>query len=88
MVIEDILFAPSFQRPSPTKYSIYCILKSSRKDKSGTIVFSKAQRSKMAHLLCLQSLSLAKYSIYCDFEGSAEQSIECIYVSNGLTKHI
>ena len=61
-------------------------------------MFSKAQPSKTLQLLCLQSLSLAKYSIYCDFEGSAEQSIEFIVfaeqitefidVSNGLAEHI
>ena len=36
----------------------------------------------------LRSLSFAKYGIRCDFEGSAEQRIEFINVSNGLAEHI
>ena len=58
-------FRLRFRRPSPSKSSIYCILRFRRKDKCGTIVLSKAQPSKILHLPCFRRFSLAKHCIYC-----------------------
>ena len=51
-------FRLRFRRPSPPKYSIYSILRFQRKDKCGTIVFSKAQPTTLLHLLYFRSLGL------------------------------
>ena len=51
-------------------------------------MFSKAQLSQIVQLLGYRGLSIVKYNIYSDFEGSPNQNTEFINVSNGLAEHI
>ena len=64
------------RRPIPAKYSIYCLLRVWRKDKCGSLVFSKAQPSKTLHVLWLSNAQPNKVCTFVvAFEGSTERSI-------------